>query len=140
MAPAAAPIIRNLDSTADDTANNQYKRFIAGMKAKDNAEERNREKQRRKDAGSDFDSSNEAEDITDSDTEQEGEDGVKDPREVKQRFDGWKLYRRCKPPPAPVRGYCNLIDLDYKRNKVTVCAHLSNIFNSFVVKKGRPTV
>ena len=45
MAPAAAPIIRNLDSTADDTANNQYKRFIAGMKAKDNAEERNREKQ-----------------------------------------------------------------------------------------------
>ena len=94
MAPAAAPIIRNLDSAADDTANNQFKRFTAGTKAMDEADERKKEKQRRKD-GSDFDSSNEGMDLTDSDMGDEAEDGDKDPREVKQRFDGWKLYRRC---------------------------------------------
>ena len=30
------------------------------------------------------------------------------------------------------------MDQDYKRNKVTVCAHLQHIFNSFIVKEGRP--
>lgn len=29
------------------------------------------------------------------------------------------------------------VDQDYKRNKVTVCAHLQNIFNSFCVKRGK---
>ena len=55
-----------------------------------------------------------------------------------QKFDGWKMYRRRNVAQAPVRRYCHLIDADYKRNKVTVCAHLSNIFNSYVVKRGRP--
>jgi hypothetical protein len=40
-------------------------------------------------------------------------------------------------PAAPVRRYQNLIDEDYKVNKITVCAHLLNIYNSFVVSQGR---
>ena len=30
-----------------------------------------------------------------------------------------------------------MVDQDYKRNKVTVCAHLQNIFNTFNVRKGK---
>lgn len=30
-----------------------------------------------------------------------------------------------------------MVDQDYKKNKVTVCAHLQNIFNSFNVKRGK---
>lgn len=34
-----------------------------------------------------------------------------------------------------------MIDQDYKKNKVTVCAHLQNIFNSSNVKRGKyPTI
>ena len=33
-----------------------------------------------------------------------------------------------------------MVDQDYKKNKVTVCAHLQNIYNSYVVKRGRPTL
>lgn len=32
-----------------------------------------------------------------------------------------------------------MVDQDYKKNKVTVCAHLQNIYNSFVVKRGKAT-
>lgn len=32
-----------------------------------------------------------------------------------------------------------MVDQDYKKNKVTVCAHLQNIFNTFVVKRGKAT-
>ena len=31
-----------------------------------------------------------------------------------------------------------MVDSDYKKNKVTVCAHLQNIYNSFNVRRGRP--
>lgn len=37
----------------------------------------------------------------------------------------------------PIRRYQQSVDQDYKRNKVTVCAHLQNIFNSFCVKRGK---
>lgn len=30
-----------------------------------------------------------------------------------------------------------MVDCDYKKNKVTVCAHLQNIYNSFCVKRGK---
>ena len=30
-----------------------------------------------------------------------------------------------------------MVDQDYKKNKVTVCAHLQNMFNSFNVKRGK---
>ena len=59
------------------------------------------------------------------------------PIETNQKFDGWKLYKRLKVPAAPVRRYQNLVDEDYQRNKITVCAHFLNIFNSFVVSRGR---
>ena len=36
-----------------------------------------------------------------------------------------------------MRRYQCLIDEDYKKNKICVCAHLFNIYNSFVVAKGR---
>lgn len=32
-----------------------------------------------------------------------------------------------------------MVDQDYKKNKVTVCAHLQNIYNSFVLKRGKAT-
>lgn len=38
----------------------------------------------------------------------------------------------------PVRKYIAHVDADYKRNKVTVCANLSNIYNTFIVRNGRP--
>lgn len=37
-----------------------------------------------------------------------------------------------------MRKYIAHVDADYKRNKVTVCANLSNIYNTFVVRHGRP--
>jgi hypothetical protein len=56
---------------------------------------------------------------------------VRGPRETNQRFDGWKLYRRLQKATVPVRRYCNLIAEDYKLNRVTVCAHLQNLFTSY---------
>jgi hypothetical protein len=38
----------------------------------------------------------------------------------------------------PVRKYIAHVDADYKKNKVTVCANLSNIYNTFIVRSGRP--
>ena len=61
------------------------------------------------------------------------------PNEHKQNYDGWNLYKKTRISFAPVRRYQALVDQDYKRNKVTVCAHLQNIFNSFTVRKGRAT-
>jgi hypothetical protein len=33
-----------------------------------------------------------------------------------------------------------MIDNDYVKNKITVCCHLGNIYNTFNVRKGRPTM
>lgn len=30
-----------------------------------------------------------------------------------------------------------MVEQDYKKNKVIVCAHLQNVFNSFCLKRGR---
>lgn len=32
-----------------------------------------------------------------------------------------------------------MVDQDYKKNKVTVCAHLQNIYNSYCTKRGKPS-
>ena len=32
-----------------------------------------------------------------------------------------------------------MVDQDYKKNKVTVCAHLQNIYTSYCVKRGKAT-
>lgn len=71
------------------------------------------------------------------------EDGEKMPekfevKEHKQGFDGWDLYKKNKISMQPVRKYIAHVDTDYKRNKVTVCANLSNIYNTFIVRHGRP--
>lgn len=71
------------------------------------------------------------------------EDGEKVPekfesKEHKQGFDGWDLYKKNKISMQPVRKYIAHVDADYKRNKVTVCANLSNIYNTFIVRHGRP--
>ena len=47
-----------------------------------------------------------------------------DPKELKEEFDGWSLYKKMRISFAPVRRYQCLVDQDYKKNKVTVCAHL----------------
>ena len=62
-----------------------------------------------------------------------------DPKELRQVFDGWSLYKKLRISFAPVRRYQFMVDQDYKKNKVTVCAHLQNIYNSFCVKRGKPT-
>ena len=63
-----------------------------------------------------------------------------DPEELREKFDGWSLYKKNRISFAPVRRYQMMVDQDYKKNKVTVCAHLQNIYNSYVVKRGRPTL
>ena len=62
-----------------------------------------------------------------------------EPKELKQEFDGWSLYKKTRISFAPVRRYQIMVDQDYKKNKVTGCAHLQNIYNSFCVKRGKPT-
>ena len=52
-------------------------------------------------------------------------------------YDGWSLYRKLKISAVPIKRYQLMVDQDYKRNKVTVCAHLQNIFNSYCVKRGK---
>ena len=52
---------------------------------------------------------------------------------VDKRF---AVAHKCK--LQPVRKYIAHVDTDYKRNKVTVCANLSNIYNTFIVRHGRP--
>jgi len=50
-----------------------------------------------------------------------------------QEFDGWTLSRRVNIPGGPVRNYIHLLDQNYGKYKVTVCAHLQNIYNSYCV-------
>ena len=61
-----------------------------------------------------------------------------DQKELKDKFDGWTLYKKTRISYAPVRRYQYMVDQDYKKNKVTVYAHLQNIYNSFTVKRGKP--
>lgn len=63
-----------------------------------------------------------------------------DPKELREEFDGWGLYKKMRISFAPVRRYQYMVDQDYKKNKVTVCAHVQNIYNSFNIRRGRPTL
>ena len=62
-----------------------------------------------------------------------------EPSEFRGQFDGWSLYKKNRISFAPVRRYQLAVDQDYKKNKVTVCAHLQNIYNSYCVKRGKAT-
>ena len=57
-------------------------------------------------------------------------------KEHRLGIDGWDLYRKGKISMNPVRRYCTILDQDYKKNKVTVCAHLTNLYNSFQITYG----
>ena len=59
-----------------------------------------------------------------------------DPKELKASCDGWELFKKSKFNYQPVRKYLNqLVTSDYTKNKITVCAHLSNLFNTFQVSR-----
>ena len=62
---------------------------------------------------------------------------VYEPKEFCAEIDGWELFKKTKFNVQPVRRYCHLLDKDYTKNKVTVCANLSNLFNSFMVSKSK---
>lgn len=53
------------------------------------------------------------------------------PNELVSTFDGWELYRRKKIPHIMVRRYCQTLDHDYVKNKITICAHLNNILDLY---------
>ena len=54
-----------------------------------------------------------------------------DPKELVQSFDGWEFYKRKKTGNVMVKRYCQTLDQDYTKNKITVCAHLDHILNLF---------
>ena len=56
-----------------------------------------------------------------------------EPQELKQDCDGWELYKKTKFNYQPVRRYITLVQEDYTKNKVWVCAYLSNLYNTFQV-------
>lgn len=58
-----------------------------------------------------------------------------DPKEFKEACDGWELYKKSKFNFQPVRRYISMVQEDYTRNKIWVCAYLSNLFNSYQVSK-----
>lgn len=61
----------------------------------------------------------------------EEEETTFNPIELVSTFDGWELYRKKKVPHIMVRRYCQTLDHDYIKNKITVCAHLNNIFDLY---------
>lgn len=54
-----------------------------------------------------------------------------DPKEFKGACDGWELYKKSRFNLQAVRRYINLVAEDYTKNKIWVCAHISNIFNTY---------
>lgn len=55
-----------------------------------------------------------------------------DPKEMIDELDGWEFYKRAKVNQALVKRYCQTLDQDYIKNKITVCAHINNIFDLYL--------
>ena len=55
-----------------------------------------------------------------------------DPKELQQEFDGWEFYKRSKIPHSLVKRYCQTLDQDYIKHKITVCAHINHIFDLYL--------
>lgn len=55
-----------------------------------------------------------------------------DPKEQVESVDGWEFYKRKKVPQMMVRRYCQSLDQDYTKHKITVCAHLNHIFDLYL--------
>ena len=54
-----------------------------------------------------------------------------DYKELVCKIDGFSLYKRKNFPVQLVKRYCWLLDQDYNRNKITVCAHTINIWKYY---------
>jgi hypothetical protein len=54
-----------------------------------------------------------------------------DPKEFRAAYDGWELFKKSKYNYNPLRRYINLVAEDYTKNKIWVCAYLSNLFNTY---------
>jgi len=46
-------------------------------------------------------------------------------------YDGWEFYKRRKIPHTMVRRYCQTLDQNYTKNKITVCVHINHIFDLY---------
>jgi hypothetical protein len=55
-----------------------------------------------------------------------------DPKELQDEIDGWEFYKRNKIPHNLVKRYCQTLDQDYIKNKITVCAHINHIFDLYL--------
>lgn len=54
--------------------------------------------------------------------------------------DGWTLYKKPKHNVQALKKYIHLLDRDYPKNKITVSANLSNLFNSFCTNHPNATL
>lgn len=50
--------------------------------------------------------------------------------DLQEVCDGWDLYRK-KRGNTMVRRYCTMLDQDYMKHKITVCAYLNHIFDLY---------
>ena len=57
---------------------------------------------------------------------------VYDPSEHMESCDGWSLFKKAKFNQQPVRRYNSLVAENFTRNRITVCAHLTNLHNTFI--------
>jgi hypothetical protein len=58
-----------------------------------------------------------------------------DIKEHMQSCDGWSLFKKTKFNQQPVRRYNALVAENFTRNRITVCAHLTNLYNTFVISQ-----
>ena len=59
----------------------------------------------------------------------------KNPRESVQECDGWELHKKTRFNLSPVKRYQSLVQEDYTRNKILVCANLSNLWHSYQTRQ-----
>ena len=49
--------------------------------------------------------------------------------------DGWSLFKKSKFNQQPVRRYNALVMENFTRNRITICAYLTNLYNSFITSQ-----
>jgi hypothetical protein len=54
-----------------------------------------------------------------------------DPKEFRAECDGWELYKKSKYNCNALRKYIYLVTEDFTKNKIWVCAYLSNLYNTY---------
>jgi len=63
------------------------------------------------------------------------EDNTFDERELMHEYEGWEFYKRRKIPHTMVRRYCQTLDTNYTKNKITVCVHINHIFDMYTYQR-----